>query len=99
MFDPYKGNVVFGSAYDGWGFRIQQFAEMYAEKLGASTAALSRGLWGDYYYQPKAKAVVKGKSGVPAKGNPMFVQFILEPIWNVSCALRDKFQNKQYFML
>ncbi|GMH33552.1 hypothetical protein BSKO_01386 [Bryopsis sp. KO-2023] len=82
MFDPCKGNVVFGSAYDGWAFRIQQFAEMYAAKQGASATALERGLWGDYFFQPKTKAVVKGKLGGGGKGKPMFVQFILEPIWN-----------------
>lgn len=29
-FSPERGNVAFGSAYDGWAFRIDQFAEMYA---------------------------------------------------------------------
>lgn len=30
VFSPERGNVAFGSAYDGWAFRIDQFAEMYA---------------------------------------------------------------------
>ena len=34
IFSPERGNVVFGSAYDGWAFRIDQFAEMYAGGLG-----------------------------------------------------------------
>ena len=29
-FSPERGNVTFGSAYDGWAFRIDQFAKMYA---------------------------------------------------------------------
>lgn len=29
-FSPERGNVAFGSAYDGWAFRIDQFAELYA---------------------------------------------------------------------
>jgi translation elongation factor EF-G len=29
-FSPERGNVAFGSAHDGWAFRIDQFAEMYA---------------------------------------------------------------------
>lgn len=84
IFDPTKGNVVFGCAFDGWAFRVQQFAKMYAQKLGASASALTQGLWGEFYYHPKAKTVSKGKPGAVGKGKPMFVQFILEPIWNVS---------------
>ena len=33
---PAKGNVAFGSAYDGWAFRIGQFAELYAGGLRGS---------------------------------------------------------------
>lgn len=83
-FSPVKGNVVFGSAIDGWGFRIQQFAEMYAEKLGARTEALNKALWGDFQFQPKTKSVSKIKPGTQARSyKPMFVQFILEPIYTV----------------
>lgn len=84
IFDPSKGNVVFGCAFDGWAFRLQQFAEMYAKMLGASASALVQGLWGDFFYHPKTKTVSKGRIGAIGKGKPMFVQFILEPIWNVS---------------
>lgn len=84
MFSPIKGNVVFGSAIDGWGFRIQDFAEMYAEKLGARVDALNKALWGDFHYQPKTKSVSKIKAGIRQKATkPMFVQLILEPIYNV----------------
>ncbi|GFR43096.1 hypothetical protein Agub_g3927, partial [Astrephomene gubernaculifera] len=76
----------FGSAADGWAFRLDQFAEMYAEKLGCKPEALVRGLWGDWAYSPKDKRVVRssrrggGGSG-GSKLKPMFVQFALEPIW------------------
>ena len=33
-FRPSRGNVAFGSAHDGWAFRLDQFAAMYADKLG-----------------------------------------------------------------
>lgn len=36
-FAPERGNVAFGSAYDGWAFRINQFAEMYAGGLSVVT--------------------------------------------------------------
>ena len=35
---PAKGNVAFGSAYDGWAFRIGQFAELYAGAHAANGA-------------------------------------------------------------
>ncbi len=33
VFQPVRCNVAFGSGYDGWAFRLDQFANMYAEKL------------------------------------------------------------------
>ncbi|KAI3470260.1 hypothetical protein Pfo_026923 [Paulownia fortunei] len=83
-FQPQKGNVVFACALDGWGFGIYDFAEFYASKLGASSAALQRALWGPRYYNAKTKMIV-GKKGISstAKARPMFVQFILEPLWQV----------------
>lgn len=83
-FQPQKGNVVFACALDGWGFGIYDFAEFYASKLGASSAALQRALWGPRYFNAKTKMIV-GKKGISsgAKARPMFVQFILEPLWQV----------------
>eukprot|EP00983_Pelagomonas_calceolata_P039162 1137061-Pelagomonas_calceolata.AAC.9 len=33
-FSPARCDVAFGSAHDGWAFRLDQFAAMYAQKLG-----------------------------------------------------------------
>ena len=33
-FSPERGNVVFASATDGWGFRVHHFADVYHKKLG-----------------------------------------------------------------
>lgn len=83
-FQPQKGNVAFVCALDGWGFGIDEFAEFYAAKLGASVAALRKALWGPQYYNPKTKMIM-GKKGLAAgsKARPMFVQFVLEPLWQV----------------
>lgn len=83
-FQPQKGNVVFVCALDGWGFGISEFAEFYASKLGASSATLRKALWGPRYFIPKTKMIV-GKKGltVGSKARPMFVQFVLEPLWQV----------------
>ncbi|KAF7833788.1 elongation factor-like GTPase 1 [Senna tora] len=84
MFQPQKGNVAFVCALDGWGFGIHEFAEFYASKLGASAAALTKALWGPRYFNPKTKMIV-GKKGIGggSKARPMFVQFVLEPLWQV----------------
>ncbi|KAL0359313.1 UNVERIFIED_CONTAM: Elongation factor-like GTPase 1 [Sesamum angustifolium] len=83
-FQPQKGNVIFACALDGWGFGVYDFAEFYASKLGASSAALQKALWGPHYFNAKTKMIV-GKKGISstAKARPMFVQFILEPLWQV----------------
>ncbi|XP_050206413.1 uncharacterized protein LOC126656019 [Mercurialis annua] len=83
-FQPQKGNVAFVCALDGWGFSSSEFAEFYASKLGASSAALQKALWGPRYYNPKSKMIV-GKKGLEggSKARPMFVQFVLEPLWQV----------------
>ncbi|KAL4395625.1 hypothetical protein AHAS_Ahas01G0010600 [Arachis hypogaea] len=87
-FQPQKGNVIFACALDGWGFGINKFAEIYASKLGASVNALLKALWGPWHFNPKTKMIAKkkvGGGGDTGKGNakPMFVQFVLEPLWQV----------------
>ncbi|KAF8914910.1 P-loop containing nucleoside triphosphate hydrolase protein [Mucidula mucida] len=82
-FAPEKGNVVFASAVDGWGFRIGKFAQLYAVKLGIKEANLRRVLWGDFYLDPKTKKVISYKHLRGRVLKPLFVQFVLENIWAV----------------
>ncbi|KAH7851509.1 hypothetical protein Vadar_012667 [Vaccinium darrowii] len=83
-FQPHKGNVAFVCALDGWGFSVTEFAGFYASKLGASSAALLKALWGPRYFNPKTKMIVGKKAmGGGSKARPMFVQFVLEPLWQV----------------
>lgn len=90
-FQPQKGNVAFVCALDGWGFTVNEFAEFYASKLGASSSALVKGMWGPRYFNPKTKMIVGKKAmGGASKARPMFVQFVLEPLWQVyQAALGD----------
>ncbi|KAJ4851434.1 hypothetical protein Tsubulata_013971, partial [Turnera subulata] len=85
-FQPQKGNVVFVCALDGWGFGVDKFAEIYAKKLGASAGNLRKALWGPRYLDPETKKIVgskiAAKKGLEQAG-PMFVQFVLEPLWQV----------------
>nr|CAD7397519.1 unnamed protein product [Timema poppensis] len=90
-FSPDHGNVVFASAIDGWGFGVEDFAKLYANKLGVSKTVLNKTLWGDYYLQSKTKRVMKGAMEKAKK--PLFVQFVLENLWSVYDAIvvrRDK---------
>ncbi|KAI3835387.1 hypothetical protein MKW92_004070 [Papaver armeniacum] len=83
-FQPQKGNVAFVCGLDGWGFCIKEFAEFYASKLGASVATLQKALWGPRYFNPKTKMILGKKAiGAGSKAKPMFVQFVLEPLWQV----------------
>jgi len=77
-----RGNVAFGSAIDGWAFRPEAFADLYADKLGCSAAALCKAFSGDWYYHPKTKRIVSRKVAGD-KLKPLFVQCILEPIWKL----------------
>lgn len=81
FFSPELGNVVFASAIDGWAFRIADFARIFSRKFGISERVLTKTLWGDYYFQPKAKRIARKKStALKSKAKPMFVQFILSNV-------------------
>ena len=82
-FAPDRGNVIFASALDGWGFRVGKFAQLYAQKLGIKEANLKRVLWGDYFLDPKTKKVISYKHLRGRTLKPLFVQFVLENIWAV----------------
>eukprot|EP00854_Cymbomonas_tetramitiformis_P015195 gene15195-17974_t len=87
QFHPEKGNVAFVSAMDGWGFRTDTFAEMYAGKIGCNPRVLQRSLWGDYFYHPKAKKIVNRRAAKELKlRKPCFVQFALEALWRMYAA-------------
>ncbi len=78
-FSPAEGNVIFASAIDGWGFTIEDFADILSKKVGFSKNVLRRTLWGNYYLNSKTKRVMKGAQENAKK--PLFVQLILENIW------------------
>jgi ribosome assembly protein 1 len=63
--------------------RVQQFASLYAKKLGFKEQVLQKCLWGEYYFDPKAKRVILPKHLKGRNLKPMFVQFVLENIWAV----------------
>ncbi len=82
-FAPEKNNVIFASAIDGWAFTVRQFAGIYEKKLGIKRSVLERVLWGDFYLDPKTKKVLGQKHLKGRNLKPVFVQLVLEPIWQV----------------
>ena len=79
-FVPERGNVIFASAIDRWGFRVGKFAQLYASRMGVDERKLRKVIWGDFYLDPKTKKI-KHLRGRPLK--PLFVQLVLENIWAV----------------
>ncbi|CAG8495045.1 4846_t:CDS:10 [Diversispora eburnea] len=75
-FTPDSGNVVFASALDGWAFRVEQFAQIYAAKLGIKENILRKVLWGDYYLDPKTKRLLQYRHLKGRQLKPMFVHHI-----------------------
>jgi ribosome assembly protein 1 len=82
-FAPERGNVIFASAIDGWGFRVGKFAQLFSAKLGIKEANLRRVLWGDFYLDPKTKRVISYKHLRGRALKPLFAQIVLDNIWAV----------------
>ena len=81
--DPVKGSVCFGSAKYGWSFTLNSFARLYADIRGVDmdTQAFARRLWGDMYFNEETRTF---RCKPPPGGAPLFVQFILEPLYKIS---------------
>jgi ribosome assembly protein 1 len=92
-FSPANGNVIFASGLHRWGFRIEQFADYGAAKLGMKRDALLKVLWGDFYFDAKSRKVTsKATSGAQL---PFFVQMCLKSIWGVYAADGDAARLRQ----
>lgn len=80
-FAPENNNVIFASAIDGWALTVRQFAGIYEKKLGIKRSVLEKVLWGDFYLDPKTKKVLGQKHLKGRNLKPIFVQLVLDPIW------------------
>lgn len=81
-FEPEKGNVIFCSAFDCWGFSINRFALYWAKKLSLNKNIIQKHLFDDYGYNPTTKKIIKIDPYSP-QIKPMFVTMILEPLWQM----------------
>ena len=84
------GNVAMGSALHGWGFTLNTFAKMYSDKFKIPKEKMLQKLWGDNYFDAKAKKWKK--SNVTDDGQTMsrcFCALVLEPIMKLVNAIGD----------
>jgi ribosome assembly protein 1 len=84
QFAPEKGNVIFVSALDCWGFGLMKFAKFWSKKFGVNQNVLTKYLFDDYVFNQETKKIIKNDASNPQPGmNPMFVTMVLEPIWSL----------------
>ena len=87
-FDPNLNNVIFTSAFDGWGFNLNQFASILSKKTGIDLGEFDNKLWGNFTLDMKNKKVVPISK--KSKAKPLFVSFILDSIWKMYNSINDR---------
>lgn len=80
--DAAAGTIGFGSGLHGWAFTLKQFAEIYAVKFKMPEHKLMKRLWGDHFYNPKAKETKWLKVAKPGYERA-FLVYILQPIYKI----------------
>jgi elongation factor 2 len=79
--DPQLGTCAMGSALFGWAFTITHFAKVYSSKFGIDRDKMMRKLWGDNYFDAKAKKWKNVKESDDGKElKRAFVEFIMMPV-------------------
>uniref|UniRef100_A0A0N5AZU9 Elongation factor-like 1 n=1 Tax=Syphacia muris TaxID=451379 RepID=A0A0N5AZU9_9BILA len=78
-FSPEKDNVIFASAFHGYGFTLSDFAKMWSSKVNISAEEIQNKLFTDSYI---------GKNGIRGDAErlgkkTLFEQFILQPLWDM----------------
>lgn len=90
---PENGTVAFGSGKQQWAFTLVKFSKMYAAKFGVDKAKMMERLWGDNFFDAKAKKWKK--TSTADDGSTLqraFCQFVLDPIVKLAraCVGDDK---------
>lgn len=87
---PNSGNVAMGSALHGWGFTLNTFSRMYASKFKIEPKKMLNKLWGDNFFDAKAKKWTSDSTDVD--GNELsraFCSMVLEPISKLANSVLD----------
>jgi ribosome assembly protein 1 len=86
IFEPQRGNIIFGSALFGWGFTVPSLARsLFKNKIvPIKPAALKQYLFGDFYFKVQQQKMMKLKVSAEQQTQlPLFAEFGLLPIWEI----------------
>jgi len=86
---PESGNVGFGSGLHAWGFTLNDFAKLYANKFGMSREKLIKKFWGNNFWDGKEGKWVK-KNNADKSLPRGFCEFCLKPLKSLVDAIMDK---------
>ena len=79
--DPMNGTAAMGSALFGWAFTLTKFAKVYSKKFGIAREKMMDKLWGDNFYDAKAKKWKNhDKADDGGQLKRAFVGFMMEPV-------------------
>jgi ribosome assembly protein 1 len=81
-FSPEKGNVIFASALDCWGFGLMKFVNSLSRKLGLNKQVLKKYLFEDFSFNSDTKKILKYDAS-NQNSKPMFASMVLDPIWHI----------------
>lgn len=99
--DPTKATVAFGSGLHGWAFTLTKFARIYSQKFKVEQDKMMEKLWGDNYFDAKAKKWKKHSQ--PDEGEQQlsrcFVQFIMDPVVKLANAIMNDQKERVWKML
>lgn len=76
---PQNGTVLFASGLGGWGFSLDDFARLYCDRFGVSRAKMRKKLWGDNFWDRKARRWVTRRDR-PASQERGFCALVLRPL-------------------
>nr|QWE91348.1 translation elongation factor 2 [Placidida sp.]QWE91349.1 translation elongation factor 2 [Placidida sp.]QWE91350.1 translation elongation factor 2 [Placidida sp.] len=99
---PNVGTVAFGSGLHQWAFTLSKFARMYAIKFNVPESKMMERLWGDWFFDAtdgKWKKSAKKIRESNGKVKRAFVQFVLDPIYQLIDAIMKEKNKKVYKML
>ncbi|KAJ3334461.1 Elongation factor 2 [Gonapodya sp. JEL0774] len=97
---PEKGTIAFGSGLHGWAFTLRQFAKRYAKKFGVDREKMMTRLWGDNFFNAKAKKWTT--KNTDDDGKPLeraFCAFVLDPIYRLFEAITNGKKDVVFNML
>ncbi|KYR02430.1 elongation factor 2 [Tieghemostelium lacteum] len=100
LLSPTVGNIAFGSGLCGFGFRLSNFASMYASKFGIEKHKLVQKFWGDHYFSPESKKwVTINTTDTGETLTRAFCQFILQPLYQIINAAMESDIEKLTHMM